>query len=722
MAGNLTLSLLTAQSGLLSNQAALDTSANNIANAHTEGYSRKITQFEQRTVAGAGAGVQIGQITRRVDEGLLKTLRMEFGSLNDYTIQNDFFKRVQETFGTPADNTSIAHKLGGVISSMEALAISPEKILDQSEFINSITEATIKLQDMSDTIQNLRLQADRDIATQTIEINDIIADIARLNESIVRNAVVNRDITDLSDQRDKAIDDLSKIIDVGYFTRSDGGVVVFTMGGQTLVDNITVNVSHGAAGFVAPASSYASGSIGAINITVGESVTDITKDIRSGSLKGLIQMRDETLPGLQSQVDEMAKQIRDMFNQYHNRGVSYPAPEALSGTRQFLNPATQTITFSSGTTKIMLFDDAGNQTAVGNLTGGAPMLAGAGPHTIATVGTTIQTWLQANGAPAATVTFDADGQMNIDLKSTTLGIGFRDEDVGGNHVDATIQFDKNNGALSVDETISGFSNFFGLNDLFVDDLKNNIKQSALVSSTYSSTPGTLEFYDSTGLLAGSPLAVGAGNTLQDIANLITANVTNVVASVVPEGSGQRLIVQHANGSEIEVTQTAGTILTDIGIRDSNIGLSQSIDVRKDIYATPSLLVRGSAQWNASLGAAGQYFISEGDGNIMASLVEKLHQSMNFDAAGNLGDSTLPLMQYASSVISRNTSQANSMEGLLANKQFLTDSLQYKSDSVRGVNLDEEMSNLILFEQAYSASARVISVIQSMLDALERAIG
>ena len=718
MAGNLTLSLLTAQSGLLSNQAALDTSANNIANAHTEGYSRKIAQFEQRTVAGAGAGVQIGQITRRVDEGLLKTLRMEYGTLNSYTAQDNFFRRIQETFGSPADNTSIAHKLGGIISSIEALAISPEKILDQSEFINSITEATIKLQDMSDTVQGLRLQADREIETQVTAINDIIADISRLNESVVRNAVVNRDITDLADQRDKALDDLSKIIDVGYFQRSDGGIVVFTMGGQTLVDNITVNVSHSPAGFVSPASTYASGNIGAINVTVGESVTDITDDIRNGSLKGLIQMRDETLPGLQNQLDELSSKMKDTFNQYHNRGVSFPAPDTLSGTRQFLDTTTQTITFSAGTTKIMLLDDTGKQAAVGDL---VTELGGTGPHTVAAVGTAIQTWLQANGAPAATVTFDADGQMNIDLKSTTLGVGFRDEDVNGDHVDATIQFDKNNGTLSVDETVSGFSNFFGLNDLFVSDLKNNIKQSSLVSSTYSSTAGTLEFYDATGLLAGSPLVVGSGNTLQGMADLINANVTNVVASVVPEGSGQRIRIQHANGSELEVTQTTGTILDDIGLKNSNIGISQSVEVRSDIYTTPSLVARGSAQWDATLGAAGEYFISEGDGNIMASLVETLHLSINFDAAGDLGDTSLPLMQYASAIISRNTSQANSMQGLLENKQFLTDSLQYTSDNVRGVNLDEEMSNLILFEQAYSASARVISVIQSMLDALERAI-
>ncbi len=719
MAGNLTLSLLTAQSGLLSNQAALDTAANNIANAHTEGYSRKITQFEQRTVAGAGAGVQIGQITRRVDEGLLKTLRMEYGTLNSYTAQNDFFKRIQETFGSPADNASIAHKLGDVVSSIEALSISPEKILDQSEFINSVTETGIKLQDMSDTVQNLRLQADREIETQVTAINDIIADIARLNESVVRNAVVNRDITDLADQRDKALDDLSKIIDVGYFQRSDGGIVVFTMGGQTLVDNITVNVSHSPAGFVAPTSTYASGNIGAINITVGESVTDITNDIRNGSLKGLIQMRDEILPGLQSQIDELSSKMNDTFNQYHNRGVSFPAPDALSGTRQFLDTTTQTVTFSAGTTKIMLFDDTGKQTAVGDM---VTELGSTGPHTVAAVGTAIETWLQANGAASATVTFDADGQMNIDLKSTTLGVGFRDEDTNGDHVDATIQFDKNNGTLSVDETISGFSNFFGLNDLFVSDLKNNIKQSSLVSSTYSSTAGTLEFYDATGLLAGSPLVVGSGNTLQGIADLINANVTNVVASVVPEGSGQRIRIQHANGSELEVTQTAGAILDDIDLKNSNIGLSQSIEVRSDISTTPSLVVRGGAQWDAALGAAGEYFISEGDGSIMASLVEKLHLSVDFDAAGDLGDSSLPLTQYASAIISRNTSQANSMEGLLDNKQFLTDSLQYTSDNIRGVNLDEEMSNLILFEQAYSASARVISVIQSMLDALERAIG
>ena len=55
------------------------------------------------------------------------------------------------------------------------------------------------------------------------------------------------------------------------------------------------------------------------------------------------------------------------------------------------------------------------------------------------------------------------------------------------------------------------------------------------------------------------------------------------------------------------------------------------------------------------------------------------------------------------------------------QKSLTDSLQLKSDTIRGVNLDEELAALIVFEQAYSAAARILSIIQSMFDALERAI-
>jgi flagellar hook-associated protein 1 FlgK len=45
----------------------------------------------------------------------------------------------------------------------------------------------------------------------------------------------------------------------------------------------------------------------------------------------------------------------------------------------------------------------------------------------------------------------------------------------------------------------------------------------------------------------------------------------------------------------------------------------------------------------------------------------------------------------------------------------------KSDNIKGVNLDEELAQLILFEQAFNAAARVIAVIQEMMDTLDRAV-
>ena len=62
MSGDLTQALRTAHSGLFTSQQALDTVSRNVANVNTPGYSRKIVNLEQRTVAGVGAGVVVGLV------------------------------------------------------------------------------------------------------------------------------------------------------------------------------------------------------------------------------------------------------------------------------------------------------------------------------------------------------------------------------------------------------------------------------------------------------------------------------------------------------------------------------------------------------------------------------------------------------------------------------------------------------------------------------------
>jgi len=145
-------------------------------------------------------------------------------------------------------------------------------------------------------------------------------------------------------------------------------------------------------------------------------------------------------------------------------------------------------------------------------------------------------------------------------------------------------------------------------------------------------------------------------------------------------------------------------------------------VRDDIMNSPTLVSRGTVQWDADLGAAGQYYTSVGDDSAIQALAERINAVNSFDAAGGLGSLEVNFAQYGAAILSRSASLADNNESDANSQQALTESLQNKSDNIRGVNLDEEMADLIRFEQAYSAAARLIGVIQNMFDALDQAVG
>ncbi|MCH7487430.1 MAG: flagellar hook-associated protein FlgK [Proteobacteria bacterium] len=836
MASSLTQALRTAQSGLLVNQAALNAVANNIANVNTKGYSRKTVNFEQRVVDGAGAGVQLSELTRQIDEGLLKSLRLELSNFSSLDVQRSFYDRLQDLFGAPADNASISHIVSDFTAALESLAIAPNKTLELSEVLRQAQNTTLKLQAMSTTIQELRQQADNSIANIVTEINTLVTRIGEFNDTLVRNSATNRDVTDLKDQRDQALDRLAELIDIRYFVRGDGDVVVFTSDGRTLVDNIPATLTHRAASTVSATSSHNEGNIGGIFVGTEIAGNDITNEIKSGQLKGLIELRDSVLPDLQIQIDEMAAQIRDTFNQIHNSGAPYPGMQSMTGSRTFVSPSTQTMTLDptngADDVTIALFDSNGDQkaaTTLDTIMTSAIYGSGAqnshGAWTITEVAATLQDWLRANGASAATASVNSAGKFSIELNAPSLNLAFRDETesadgsargdavigfnsgglpqvtiagtvetgdtysvtingtkvtytVGGgdttladvrnglfaainangtintvvtaaagtNDGEITITADTagatftitasatNNGVSAdnsavvtpgggIDETVSGFSYFLGLNDFFVDGLPENIHQTDVLASAFLTTAATLTFNDSTGVLTGSPLAIAAGSSLSTIATLITNNVTNVTAKVVPDGSGVRLRISHDKGIDLVLTQASGdTLLTDMGMHVADVRVASVLAVRSDIIATPSRMSRGAMQWNADLGAAGEYFRSVGDDTVINDLAEKLNSTVAFKQAGGLSDTTTTFGEYASSILARNASLSNTNKINRELQKSLADSLQLKSDNVRGVNLDEEMSQLILFEQAYIAAARIITVVQNMFDALDRAIG
>lgn len=745
MVSSLDATLRTAQSGLLTAQAALDAVANNVANVNTPGYSRKIVQTEQRVLTGVGAGVQLAEITRAIDEGLLKSLRLENGSLNELAVQEDYFTRLQELFGKPEDNSSLSHIVSDFIQSLETLAVTPDRTLEQSEVVRQADEIARKLRDMTATIQELRTQADAEITAAAETANALIQDISTLNDQIVRNGAVSKDVTDLKDQRDLAIDQLSEIVDIRIFFRGDGDAVIFTSAGRTLVDNTPFTLSHAAASSVSTTTTKAAE--GFNPIFVGEQVAgnDITSQIRSGKLKGLIDLRDTVLTDVQSQLDEMAASLRDTINQIHNRGVPFPGSQSFTGTRNFINTsaaantANQTIrldpTGGADDVAIVLFDNDGNQQATTTLNTimtssiyGSGAQASRGPWTLAEVARTLEDWLQGNGAASATASVNSAGHFAVALNSTSVNLAFRDQTasaLGSTHSDAEIGFDAD-GDGDVDETVFGFANFLGLNDLFVDGLVDNIYESDVVSN-FSASAAVIRFVDGNNMPAAPgggadvTVTIAAGDTLATIATKINDSSALVKATVVPDGSGFRLRIAHDSAVNFTVTEVSGTLLQTLGMQVADARTASQIEVRSDILTTPARISRGAAQFDADLGTSGQYYVSAGDNAIAQAMAAQMASTNSFKAAGGLPNKTVSFDLYAASILSRNASLADTNRTRLEFQTELTGNLKLKSDSTRGVNIDEELSNLIVLQQSFSSSARVITVIQAMFEALDRAL-
>jgi len=737
--GDITQALRTAQSGLLVNQQALNTISSNISNVNTPGYSKKNINFENVAVAGIPAGVKISSVTRQVDEGLLKTLRIENGELATLEGKESTYDRLQELFGAPGENTSLGHLIESFGEAGELLAANPTNILEQSEFVRRAQDVTNKFENMSEAIQEQRLQADAAISDIVAQINTITAKIDQLNDDIISNSTVSRDVTDLRDQRDLELDKLSKLVDIRYFFRSDGDAVVFTSGGRTLVDTVPPTLSHTAASALSSTSTHAEGDINGIYVGTAIAANDITDEIREGSLKALVELRDEILPNLQSQLDELASEMRDAVNAVHNRGTYFPGAQTMTGTRNIVNGGTQTIKLDAAGSvddvKIIIFDSTGKQssaTTLNTIMDSAAYGADKASHgtwTVTEVATALQDWLQEKVSSSSTATINSAGKFEIKLNSTSHNLAFRDEVAsadGSTAGDAAIGFDSN-GDGNIDETVNGFASFFGLNDFFVDGLADNVHETDVLETGFSVTAATLTFHDSTTLgtvnpLGGASLTVTAGTTLADLATSITNNITNVTASVVPDGTGSRLRISHDNGSNLIITQAAGnTLLTDLSVHSADVRVSSTLAVRSDIRDAPARVSSGMPQFDSSINTSGEYLMSVGDDTVAQQLVSVFTTANTFDKSGGLPSLSNTFAQYAGEILGNNALLASTNDRNIDSQKSLSDALQFKSDSLRGVNLDEEMADLIVFEQSFAAAARVISVIQDMIETLERAV-
>jgi flagellar hook-associated protein 1 len=806
---SLEITLQNAISGLQTSKTALQVISNNIANVNTEGYTRKVIDQSSRIIDGNGYGVEIANISRNVDQGVLKQLRTESGTLGKLQIREDFLSQLNTFFGRPSDDNSVSHKIAELASQFDALAVTPETAATQFLSVKAAQDVIVEIERMSDEVQRLRSIANSRLSETITDFNSKMNAVVDLNTDIIQFAASNISTAELEDQRDQAINALAEIMDISYFEKTDGSLTVYTGGGNTLIDGqkqaltysppSTMNAvleytKTSAVNYSGPSSAdYPIGGIP--GIFVGEVVgsSDITSNINDGSMKGLLDLRDTDLPALQAQLDELSEKLKEQINQVHNKGTGFPPPPTLTGDN-FVTTATN-IDTATGIVIIGVVDENGNQVEtefidLSTLTDVASLLTD-GTNGINDKFTNL------------TASVDASGHLVLSASGTNR--------VAINEMTSSM--------TGAGKSSTGFSDFFGMNNLYASDENFASYRSNHISNSSTSlitTGGTLQL-SATGA-AAQTVNYSANASLSDLATAINA-ATGYSSSVVADGDGFRLDITHDSAADFSVVETAtGTFLSETGMRTDSRGISNRLDVRSDIVSNTFFISRGALQSNtfesatqtsattdfspgnlniaagtlsftidastsasiayattdtlttvaasingdATLAAAnitaevvitGSNFqlkindgesnnfwvtdsgglsvatsqgISIGDGSVASELAAEFDTTITFQESpgrgGGLAQTNTTLTTYSSSILSYNSVQVSSIQRDLNFQENLTLELFSKHTSISGVNMDEELANMIVIEQAYLAAARMITTTQELFKVLTNMVG
>jgi flagellar hook-associated protein 1 len=303
--GTLTL----ASRSLAAQQFGLEMVGQNISNVNTDGYSRRVVDFAAVPPTDRldpGGGVEVSGVRSIRDNLLERRLWQEIPEQQKNSAMADSLQVVEVALGDAGQ--SLDDKLTQFFDSFSALAEDPtsstarQQVLLQGQAIGSA---------FGDMVGRLNLaQRDADSCVRGVvdQINSLATKISTLNVSIAKAGGSGADIQTLKDQQNEAVKTLSGLMKVDVLERQDGGVdITFGLGRPLIIGDTPFALS------AAP-----TGPLGLSTIT--SNGVDVLGELKSGTLGGLLEVRDTTIPGYISRLDDIAYTLNQQVNTLHSSG------------------------------------------------------------------------------------------------------------------------------------------------------------------------------------------------------------------------------------------------------------------------------------------------------------------------------------------------------------------------------------------------------------------
>ncbi len=288
----------------------------NIANIDNPDFSRR----ETGNVMGYH-GIRRVAVWRAEDRDIFAQMLSYTADHAGHETLSKGLDQLSRAFGGPDGETSPAALLSRLRQDIQAFAAMPDNAAAARQTIVSARALVDALHRGAAAVQDLRTQADAEVARSVDRINEALARFHEANAAIVSGRLNDADLAREKDARDAALADLAEEIDIRTVQRDNGGLAIYTTGGAVLYEREPRAVTFTPSGILGPGAPGAQVYVDGVPVTGDAAVMKL----KSGRLKAWMTLRDEKALAWQAQLDEMARGLIEVFAEHDQ--ASPPGPD-----------------------------------------------------------------------------------------------------------------------------------------------------------------------------------------------------------------------------------------------------------------------------------------------------------------------------------------------------------------------------------------------------------
>ena len=269
-----------------------------------------------------GSGVELTGFQSIRDDVLELRVQEEQQQQGQLGSTLDAMQQVETLF--PSDGTGLDQEMSQFFNSLSSLSVDPANVSLRQSVLTAARNLANVFQVTSGKLQKQQADLDTQVTQAVSQVNQLTSQIAELNGKISAVPGDSAEAGTFTDQRNELVQQLANIIDVTSI-RSDNSISLTTANGASLVvgnQNYQLSTQPDSSG----------------RIQVISGAQNMTSEIHSGQLAGLIHVRDTTIPGVLSDLDTLAYNLATQFNSVHSAGYDL---DGNKGADFFVQPAAQ---------------------------------------------------------------------------------------------------------------------------------------------------------------------------------------------------------------------------------------------------------------------------------------------------------------------------------------------------------------------------------------------